>query len=468
MRPTGPGPLSGQTLDGRYRLGDRIARGGMGTVYRAEDLRLQRPVAVKILDEPAPETPEGRERISRFAQEARAAAGIIDPHVVTVTDQGLDGSGGMATAFLVMELVDGATLRDLIRRRAPMTLGEALSVMLPMLRGLSAAHRQGLVHRDVKPENVLVSPEGSVKITDFGLTRQVQAESATLTLMGSAHYIAPELVRRQRAGTSADLYSAGVILYEMLTGVPPFRGGSAYEVSMAHVDDPMPDLRRRWPEADPEIAEIIQWCCAKDPGERPQRADDLLSELEHLAASVGEEALKARPPGYREDEEPFFAVLRPDSHTEVLPRAAQHPTPPPPGSAPEPRFPGTSDATAVISASAAPSYQAAQSFQAAHSYQAAPSHHTAQSSHIAQVQNSARPTPEQAHADPQEPMIQLGGEAPYRGWVWLLVFLLLACTAGYLGWLLGVQVIGGQSIDPAAAPALTGAQAAPGLAPPTA
>ena len=452
MRATGPGPLTGRTLEHRYRLEDRIAQGGMGTVYRGVDERLARPVAVKILSRSRPGTPEGEERIARFAREARAAAGIIDPHVVTVTDQGRDGQGEHSVAFLVMELVDGATLRDLIKRRAPMTIGEMLRVALPMTRGLAAAHREGLIHRDVKPENVLVSPEGSVKITDFGLTRQVEDDSATLSLIGSANYIAPELVRRERAGTASDIYSAGIILYEMLTGVPPFRGSSPYEVSMAHVEEPMPDLRDRFPAADPEIAEIIAWCCEKDPQRRPQQGRDLLGELEHLRQELSPESLAAQPPGYHQDSTPFFAVLRPDSHTEVVPLT--------PCSTPRHSEASHSE-TDAASASAAEDEQATVAVSQPLADAAAepivgsrrawadldtpPAPEASSSASTDAVDQHGAPSSnpaDSAHrSDPRIPEISWDGKTPYQGWVWLLVFLLLACVAGYLGWLAGLQLI---------------------------
>lgn len=449
MRPTGPGPLTGRMLDGRYLLEHLIARGGMGTVYRGRDTRLDRPVAVKVLKDTLSADPI---RTERFAAEARAAATISDPHVVAVWDQGVDRGREDPVAFLVMELVDGATLRDLIRRRSPMTVREMLRVALPLTAGLAAAHRHGLVHRDVKPENVLTSPTGSVKVTDFGLTRQVQEESATLTLVGSANYIAPEIVRREASGMPSDLYSVGIILYEMLTGVPPFRGATPYAVSMAHVDEPMPPLERRFPDVDPEVADIIAWCCEKDPQHRPQEAADLLGELEHLEQTLTDEALDRTPPGHRPDSSDLFAPLSTDSHT--APAGLRIPSPelPPgtPGGGTEETGPAASFSegpTAVQSPSTGrrePRVDA----DAANPVEQAPE---APATRVI----GASPSPaERAHGafDPSVPQTRLGSSAPYRGWVLLLVFVLLACTVAYLGWLLGVQFLGGA--EPGAAGAL--------------
>ena len=480
----------------------------MGAVYRALDERLNRPVAVKLLKETLS---TDAVTVRRFAEEARAAAAIADPHVVAVWDQGLDESDGTPLAFLVMELVDGATLRDLIKRRSPMTVREMLRVAVPLSRGLAAAHRSGLVHRDIKPENVLVSPRGSVKVTDFGLTRQVQAESSTMTLVGSANYIAPELVKREPAGTAADTYSVGIVLYEMLTGVPPFRGATPYAVSMAHVNDPMPDVGRRFPGLDPEIAEIIAWCCDKDPDNRPQHAEDLLGELLHISQDLGAEALDLRPPGYREDARDLFSVLSTDSHTAAvdLPEMPRPPERGAPGGAagsnaagrggavPEEDDAGTSPVTGptvavspegAVGAAPLPGgplpaaedpetpeeepgsrtpYQAederpTESVTAARGLDDATRAFSPGRTAAAREQPGPRAASAQAPRDPAVPLHVLGGGGQHRGWVWLLVFVLAACTAGYLGWLLGVEILSQQVGQAGTAVGSLGAAASPG------
>ncbi|WP_082469988.1 protein kinase domain-containing protein [Curtobacterium sp. S6] len=443
MKRTAPGPLTGRRLEGRYLLGDMIARGGMGVVYRGRDTRLDRPVAVKVLKESVGSTPEAMER---FVHEARAAASITDAHVVTVWDQGMDTSGPDPVVYLVMELVDGATLRDLIKRRSPMTVREALRVAVPLTEGLAAAHHIGLVHRDVKPENVLTSPNGSVKVTDFGLTRRVQAESATLSLVGSANYIAPELVRRRPAGKPADNYSVGIILYEMLTGVPPFRGDSPYAVSMAHVDDDMPDIRRRFPEIDPEIAEVISWCCAKEPENRPQDAADLHGELEHISRRLSDAALDRRPPGYREDASDLFSGLETASHTRPVQLQSLREPSEDVGVSPvaEDAGPSTAryaqDPMPETDAQIYPEESAPDTVEAQRPLE--PATRVMPAGDVPKTAGAHRKGVAQDPAtDPATPLHVLGSAEPYRVWVWILVFVLAACMTAYLGWLVGVSIV---------------------------
>jgi serine/threonine-protein kinase len=210
--------MLGRMLDGRYRIEDRIARGGMATVYTATDTRLDRVVALKIMHEGLG---SDEDFADRFVHEARAAARLNHPHVVAVFDQGEDDG----TVYLVMEYVPGHTLRDVIRAEAPMPPRRALGVLDQILTALAAAHEAGLVHRDVKPENVLIMPTGQVKVADFGLARAVtSATAATATagvLIGTVSYVAPELVLHQGADARTDVYACGVLLYEMLTGRKP-------------------------------------------------------------------------------------------------------------------------------------------------------------------------------------------------------------------------------------------------------
>lgn len=439
-------------MEGRYLLGDLIARGGMGTVYRGRDLRLGRPVAVKVLKESVAADPR---RTDRFAAEARAAAAVADPHVVAVWDQGVDETGPEPLAFLVMELVDGATLRDLIKRRSPMTVREMLRVAVPMTAGVAAAHRCGLVHRDIKPENVLTSPTGSVKVADFGLTRPVQEDSATLTLIGSANYIAPEVVRRESSGPPADLYSLGVILYEMLTGVPPFRGPSPYAVSMAHVDEPFPVLQRRFPGVDPEVADIVVWCCEKDPEHRPQRAADLLGELEHLRESLTPAALDLAPPGHRPEAEDLFSVLRTDSHTDP---AGLRAVPAGPDDADADAPPPRTQPTRLLPADPAPTAHPGSDLDERPGADRSPADPTQSIRAAAGGSRVFRDA--QAPRDPRSPRVVLGRGGPYRGWILVLIFLLVACAVGYLGWLLGLQLIG-SGYGTGTAAALFGGRAGP-------
>ncbi|HYH73211.1 MAG TPA: Stk1 family PASTA domain-containing Ser/Thr kinase [Nocardioides sp.] len=285
-------PLVGRLLDGRYRIGARVARGGMASVYEATDTRLDRTVAVKVMH---PGLGDDQDFAERFVREARAAARLNHPHVVGVYDQGDDTSDGQDTVFLVMEYVPGHTLRDVIRKEAPMPPGRALALLEPVVSALAAAHRAGLVHRDVKPENVLIADEahgGRVKVADFGLAKAVSADTQhTATggvLIGTVSYLAPELVVDGRADARADVYAAGVVLYELLTGNKPHEGESPIQVAYRHVhhDVPLPSL------AQPGIADYVDALVARatsrDRDQRPADATVLLHHLHRVEQALRE------------------------------------------------------------------------------------------------------------------------------------------------------------------------------------
>jgi eukaryotic-like serine/threonine-protein kinase len=260
--------LVGRLLDGRYRVGARVARGGMATVYEALDTRLDRVVALKVMHLGLGNDAEfGR----RFVQEARAAARLSHPNVVAVFDQGDDDG----TLFLAMEYVPGGTLRDVVRQQAPMPPARALDLLAPVLSALSAAHDAGIVHRDVKPENVLIATDGTVKVADFGLARAVATTGHTAThgiLMGTVSYLAPELVTDGSADARSDVYSAGILLYELLTGAKPHTGESPIHVAYRHVhaDVPAPSLLR--PDIPPYVDALVQRATARDRDLRPADA----------------------------------------------------------------------------------------------------------------------------------------------------------------------------------------------------
>ncbi|MFF0988658.1 Stk1 family PASTA domain-containing Ser/Thr kinase [Kocuria nitroreducens] len=272
-----PDHLTGTLLEGRYELGPRIARGGTATVYQAVDTRLERIVAVKLMHPHLAEDPAAADR---FVREARAAARLSHPHVVSVLDQGHAPDG---VPYLVMEHVAGSTLRDLLRRRGALPPGEALSLLEPVLDGLAAAHRAGLVHRDVKPENVLISGTGRVTVADFGLTRAVDQHTATGTVLGTVGYASPELVTGQRVDTRADVYSAGIVLFELLAGRRPFEGGPL-AVARAHAEGAVPDLRTLDPGLPAGPARLVARATARDPEQRPPDADAFLEELRAVRA----------------------------------------------------------------------------------------------------------------------------------------------------------------------------------------
>lgn len=263
--------LVGRLLDGRYLIEDRIARGGMATVYRARDMRLDRPVAVKVMHDVFATDPEF---VARFIREAKAAAAFSHPNVVAVFDQGADGGH----VYLVMEYVVGETLRDLLRRRGRLSPPEALGILQPVLAALSAAHASGLIHRDVKPENVLLARDGRVKVADFGLAQAVnRTASRTATLIGTVAYLAPEQVTRGVADARSDVYAAGIMLFEMLTGAPPYQGDSPLAVAYRHAHEDVPPPSSRVQSLPPAIDAVVLAATARDPDRRPADAHALLA-----------------------------------------------------------------------------------------------------------------------------------------------------------------------------------------------
>lgn len=275
------GGLSGALLDRRYRVGALIARGGMSTVYRGLDTRLDRPVAVKVM---SPQYSSDPAFLSRFEREARLAAGLGHPGVVAVYDQGTDGEH----VFLVMELVDGGTLRDLIRASAPLSVPVTVAVLEPLLAALGAAHGAGLVHRDIKPENVLISARGAVKIADFGLVRAVSSQTMATgnVILGTVAYLSPEQVATGGADARSDVYAAGIVAYEMLTGRPPYTGEHAMSVAYRHVNDDVPGIRAAFPGLPAELDQLIRGATRRDPGLRPRDASAFLAALTRLRAHL--------------------------------------------------------------------------------------------------------------------------------------------------------------------------------------
>jgi eukaryotic-like serine/threonine-protein kinase len=282
--------LVGRVLDGRYRVGSRVAKGGMATVYQALDMRLDRTVAVKVMHDGLG---DDAQFARGFVAEARAAARLSHPNVVAVFDQGDDDG----TLFLAMEYIPGRTLRDVIREQAPLAPARALDLLAPILSALSAAHDAGIVHRDIKPENVLISDKGTVKVADFGLARAVSATGNTATqglLMGTVSYLAPELVTDGSADARSDVYSAGILLYEMLTGNKPHSGDTPIQVAYAHVhaDVPAPSLEQ--PSIPPYVDALVQRATARDRDLRPADAR-VFSRQAHRVRSALDEGLPDDP-----------------------------------------------------------------------------------------------------------------------------------------------------------------------------
>lgn len=285
--------LRGVLVDGRYRVQRKIARGGMATVYLATDERLDRSVALKVLH---PYLSEDGNFLSRLGQEAKAAAKLSDPHVVGVLDQGDEFRDGHHSGYLVMEYLPGHTLREVIRNQAPLSPRQALSYFEDIVAGLAAAHSAALVHRDVKPENVLIADDGRVKIGDFGLARAVTASTTTGTLIGTVAYLSPELVLGKPAGAASDIYAAGIVLYELLTGHQPFTGDVPIQVAYQHVNSTVPAPSATVPGLSTEMDELVRWCTEPDPEKRPTDGQSLLQEIRHIRATLPAAELDFIPP----------------------------------------------------------------------------------------------------------------------------------------------------------------------------
>jgi eukaryotic-like serine/threonine-protein kinase len=300
----GPDPLIGRVLDGRYRVGPRIARGGMATVYEATDLRLDRVCALKVMHTGLGDDDDFA---ARFVREARHAAKLSHPNVVGVFDQGDDHG----TLFLAMEYIPGHTLRDLIRKEAPMAPRKALALMEPVLSALAAAHQSGMIHRDVKPENVLLADDGRIKVADFGLARAVSSETQhTATggvLIGTVSYLSPELVIDGKADARSDVYAAGVIIYEMLTGRKPHEGDSPIQVAYKHVHEDVPPPSAVVPGIPAYVDALVARATARDRGLRPADARVLLHQVRRVRGALDH--------GVTDDPE-LTADLAPTRHVE--------------------------------------------------------------------------------------------------------------------------------------------------------
>jgi len=275
-------PLVGQLLDGRYAILRKLARGGMATVYLADDQRLTRTVAIKVMHEGLG---DDQDFIGKFDREARAAARLSHPNVVSVFDQGLH----RGRPYIVMEYVEGCTLRHMITREGSFSPERALDLLIPVTSAVAAAHESGLIHRDIKPENVLISDRGQIKVADFGLARAVSAQTATATgmLIGTVSYIAPELVTHGKADPRCDVYALGVVLYEMLTGLKPHTGDNPIQVAYAHVHKAIPApssaVKTSWRESrngiPPYLDALVTTAAARRPPDRPADARVLLDHL---------------------------------------------------------------------------------------------------------------------------------------------------------------------------------------------
>src|SRR3954454_2386295 len=269
----------GTLLSGRYRLDAQVGTGGMSTVYKAFDTVLERPVAIKLMHR---EIASDSDQLERFRREARAVAQLNHPHIVTVIDAGEDAG----TPFIVFEYVEGETLKERIRRCGRLAIPEAIAYAIEIARALGAAHERGIVHRDIKPQNVLIDPEGSAKVTDFGIARSLTEEGLTADgrVLGTTDYVSPEQALGHPVTGQSDIYSLGIALYEMLAGDVPFKGDNQVAVAMRHVREELPDVQLLRPEASAALAAVVDRATAKDLQRRYLDASSLVADLEDVLA----------------------------------------------------------------------------------------------------------------------------------------------------------------------------------------
>ncbi|HET8652292.1 MAG TPA: protein kinase [Gaiellaceae bacterium] len=271
----------GEVIAGRYELLELIGKGGMSSVWKAHDRLLDRQIAIKVLH---PHFTEDEEYVERFRREARSVAQLSHPNIVTVIDRGEDAG----RQFIVFEYVEGENLKQLLERRGPMPVRDALVLALQMARALSFAHGRGLIHRDVKPQNVLLNADGQAKMTDFGIAREVDVQGVTITgtVLGTSEYIAPEQARGQQVDAQTDVYSLGVVLYELLTGAVPYEGENFVTVALKHVNEPAPSVLEQRPDVPTRVALAVEQAMAKSPSDRFDSMDELCRELEACLAEL--------------------------------------------------------------------------------------------------------------------------------------------------------------------------------------
>ncbi|HWE81355.1 MAG TPA: protein kinase, partial [Gaiellaceae bacterium] len=274
--------MPGDIVSDRYELEELVGAGGMSSVYRAHDRVLERDVALKVLHE---RLNVEQDVVDRFGREAKLVAGLSHQNIVAVIDRG-EHAG---RPFIVLEFIPGENLKQLVARTGPLPVERALELGIEVARGLSFAHQKGFVHRDVKPQNVLLNGKGEAKVADFGIARPLEtneAETATGTVLGTCDYISPEQAQGRRVDEQTDVYSLGIVLYELLTGSVPFRGDNFVAVAMQHINSPPPPVSLERPDVPRRVEAAIEKALAKDPSDRFPGMSAFCNELEACLAEV--------------------------------------------------------------------------------------------------------------------------------------------------------------------------------------
>lgn len=272
----------GMFISDRYEIIDKVGSGGMSDVYKAKCHKLNRYVAIKVLK---PEFSEDKNFVSKFRVEAQSAAGLSHPNIVNVFDVGEDNG----IYYIVMELIEGITLKKYIERKGKLPVKEAVSILIQVAQGIEAAHNNHIIHRDIKPQNIIISKEGKVKVTDFGIARAASTNTISSNAMGSVHYISPEQAKGGFIDEKSDIYSLGITLYEMVTGRLPFEGDSTVSIALQHVQNELPSPLIYVPDLPISVEKIIEKCTQKKPDRRYLKVSSLIADLKKSLISPDED-----------------------------------------------------------------------------------------------------------------------------------------------------------------------------------
>lgn len=275
----------GMMIGGRYELLEKIGIGGMSEVYKVKDFKLNRFGAAKILKQ---EFSINGDFISKFRMEAQMAAGIMHPNIIDVYDAGEEDG----IFYIVMELVEGITLKNYIERKGRLSLRETVSIAVQAAMGVGAAHNNQIIHRDIKPQNIIISKRGMVKVMDFGIAKTASGSIITSNVMGSVYYISPEQASGGCSDEKSDIYSLGITIFEMLTGRVPFSGETAVDIAVKHIREELPSLREYVPEIPDRVEQIIFRCCQKSPNRRYQSMQELIMDLKQSLVSLDDDFVK--------------------------------------------------------------------------------------------------------------------------------------------------------------------------------